>query len=178
MDRVNRAVGFGRFLRSIGETTPWPPDPVDESDQRRRTSSMVPPSASNFEDFLEPGIRALVVALVQGWNCTTFSSCQGHLDQIAGVASQATVGIVAADEEELKRLVRLGNELAESISAIGTVMESCQLVAQVNPLETAVGEVPVVELWFIPTSGWTRYFADLTDRVALAARHVDIVARG
>lgn len=166
--QVNRATGLGRFLRALHDDAPWPTGAPDARDPRQRISSLVPPSAFNFAEFLEPGIRDLVLAVTRDGGLLTYSSCEGHHDPENGVASPASVGFLATDDDEYLRLHAALQRLAESVNAGLTTGSACSAAVNEARIESEVGEVPVLDLWFLPRADWSSYFRSLPTAISVA----------
>ncbi|MFD3458318.1 hypothetical protein ACFWVM_01280 [Nocardia fluminea] len=170
--RINRIRGLGHFLRNLHADTRWPEDDsARPDDPRLRGSSLVPPSASNFADFLEPRIRPLVLAVVGSWACTTFSSCEGHPARGHIPASAATVGILPLDCHELARTTvlveRFRRNTVNAFIAAGIDTVICEV--DFATVESAAGSFPTVEVWFVPDAHsaprWARYFEQLDQAI-------------
>lgn len=131
----------------------------------------MPPSASNFADFLEPRIRPLVLAMVDSWACTTFSSCEGHPARGHIPNSAATVGILPLDDHELAQTTvlaeRFRGDAVHAFTAVGIDAVTCEV--DLATVESAAGSFPTVELWFVPdvhsALRWTRYFQQLDQAI-------------
>jgi hypothetical protein len=69
-----------------------------------------------FVESLEPGVRNLVVALINRFDCVTYSSCEGHCDEgwtsLTSLRSVVFLSPSHEDEEELRRGL---TELAEAV---------------------------------------------------------------
>ena len=127
--QVNHLAGLEAFLRA------W--DNKDEgapvSDAPIEADSSVPHAPSflsghpvpiltrwhpRFADALEPGIRELVLELVDGLDCVTYSSCEGHIcDDSHKSFSASHVGILPRDDREFARLFRILRAVAYATNA-------------------------------------------------------------
>lgn len=182
--RINSVVGLGNFLRGLHTREPWPDEFSPPSgDPRSRISAMVPPTAPNFPDFLELGIRRLVLALVAGWSCTTFTSCAGHPAASGMPAAAATVGILPLDDAEYRRISLRTSRFREDVASrfASAVITTVRCDVEFSTAATSFGDLPVIELWFRPVSAdvdrpdpaaWQRYFTQLDPAVALAVECV------
>lgn len=173
--QVNQIRGLGRFLRALDSPASWD-DQIHtcSGDPRRRVSPLVPPRAANFADFLEPGIRDLVLALIRSWNCTTFTSCEGHPPAESAAASLATVGFLPLTDEELTRLVTRCNRLATAVDLAAD--HPVALRARQSAVSTDSGDIPVAELWFVPAHNdvpLADYFAALPAAICAAVTDVE-----
>ena len=157
MTAVNRIYGLGTFLESLesGEHFDGPTS-NHRLDPRERVCALVPPKAANFRDFLEPGIGPLVVEIIDSWQCTTYTSCEGHPGP---VPAPATVGILPLDDRQLTDLSRCADRVQRAVAE--KVIAAVAFRAGRTIAEPAVGPVPVVELNFHPSGDWPSYFAEL-----------------
>ena len=58
-----------------------------------------------FRQSLEPGIASLVIALINCFDCVTYSSCQGHTDEDGKrIADLRHVGIIPRNDQEKRTL--------------------------------------------------------------------------
>jgi hypothetical protein len=71
---------------------------------------------ASFTDSLEPGVRELVLALIEAWDCITYSSCEGHRS-IAGTPWRP-------------RHVRMASRSSAEDQRIGSALD--QLVTRTN----------------------------------------------
>lgn len=66
----------------------------------------------SFESSIEPGIRELVVGLIDAWDCVTYSCCEGHPANGSVPARLRHVRLIARSPSEHQRLVHLLERLA------------------------------------------------------------------
>jgi hypothetical protein len=66
----------------------------------------------SFESSIEPGVRALVLALVDAWDCVTYSSCEGHPADGSSPPRLRHVRLIARSSEEHQRLWHRLEQLA------------------------------------------------------------------
>jgi len=130
---------------------------------------------ASFAESLEPGIRKLVLALVQAWDCLTYSSCEGHRG-VGGTAwrpRHVRMASRSSTEDqrigaELDRLVAATN--AQDLGPPGPIV--------VKRRGTVVGdeglEMPGWDLIFESGSGdESNYWAGLDLRYRACLRAVD-----
>jgi hypothetical protein len=125
------------------------------------------PSQNGFSDALEPGIRELVLFLVNRMRVITYSSCQGHPASQGAPFRAAHVGILsdvegvlgdAADGDALLHLLEL--VAARSMQALDEPWLGVRAVAE--RLDTDVGPRRCVDVWFLPIRGSEAdYFREL-----------------
>lgn len=127
------------------------------------------PSQAGFSDALEPGIRELVLFLVNRLRVITYSSCQGHPASQGSPFRAAHVGILsevepgavlgdAANGDSLLQLLEL--VAARAMAALGEPWLGVRAVAE--RLDTDVGPRRCVDLWFLPIRGSEAdYFREL-----------------
>jgi hypothetical protein len=140
-----------------------------EPESRAHTYSRYNPL---FVQSLEPGIRALVIAIINRMDCLTYSSCQGHTnDDGSEVASLRNVGFLPRSEKEKTWLTADLNDLIARAEEdwSGTV----RLVLLSNKLESDGKLLDVLDLVFSAEMPPDQYFAEAD---ALASRLVDLLA--
>lgn len=111
-----------------------------------------------FYSFIEPGIRSLVEALIQTFDCITYSSCEGH-PSIPGqsIFEPRHVGIIPRDYDEYLVLHRsliyltacVNKEMCAPESTLGVY-----IVTRIEPIESDDGD---------PLYGLDLYFYKLDD---------------
>ena len=111
-----------------------------------------------FYSFIEPGIRGLVQALIEKFDCITYSSCEGH-PSIPGktVFEPRHVGMIPRDYEEYlvlhKSLIYLTACVNERMCAPGSD-HGVYIVTRIEPVESDDGD---------PLYGLDLYFYKLED---------------
>jgi uncharacterized protein len=122
------------------------------------------PHHAQFRTAIEPGVRDLVVALVEQHRWITYCSCAGHLYPDTGVEpAERHVGIVPRDAAERDRVVGV---LSGVIAATVAATPSCDAV-RLGLANDVIGDGTTrrdtVELWFARAAGtdWSRYFSQL-----------------
>ncbi len=78
------------------------------------TAAVLIASHPKFEDSLEEGVKELVLALIQEFNCITCSSCQGHFSiENTMPMRERTVEIIPRNDVEYNELLFKLKELAD-----------------------------------------------------------------
>ncbi|MET7424295.1 hypothetical protein [Dactylosporangium sp. NPDC005555] len=157
--------GLGAFLRGVDGRVADPAGPGDQGDPATRRGALVPPGAPGFAACLEPGVRDLVLAVLDAWDCLTYSSCEGHPGGGGRSPAPCEIGILPRDDEERHSIERRARRLAASFASA-----SVELLYETTPLTSPVGSHPAVQLVFWPKDGWDSYFARLSGAVAEARR--------
>lgn len=126
------------------------------------------PSDPRFVEALEPGVRALCVALIDVLDCVTYSSCQGHrATEAGGHYRRRHVGIVPRDPPEAKRLESALETLCIETNA-GFPHGSVRVLLVVGTVEGEEGERACLDLEFFGENvDADRYFRE-TERVTSA----------
>lgn len=121
------------------------------------------PHHPQFHDAIEPGVRDLVLLLVESYRWVTYSSCQGH--QYPGLplpSVERHVGILPRDESERARIL---NILAAAVSGLTPAYDQqndVRFVISLDQLEDEHGtRRHTVELWFAIAGGWSEYFTTI-----------------
>lgn len=169
--RINRVSGLGDFLRRLDSEEPYPDIKFDAAqsgpDPSSRVSALIPPRAANFVEYLEPGVRSFVRALSGAWDCTTYTSCEGHPPVAGFPAAMRTVGILPLSDDEFRRWTRYGRRLvAEYADSVDPdVGGHVALTLEETRIESAVGLHPAVDITFRPARWrrWDAYFSALDD---------------
>jgi uncharacterized protein len=115
-----------------------------------------------FLDSLEPGVRDLVVQLIERLGCITYSSCEGHrgLGSIQPF-SLRQVGILPRDEREYQRLAEALVVLAGASNATGTAA-TVRIAVSSGVLTSEVEDRPCIDLVFVAvTDDEDAYFRDV-----------------
>ncbi len=102
-----------------------------------------------FLDSLEPGVRDLVVQLIQRLDCITYSSCEGHRGE--GSVRQFSlrqVGIVPRDEREHQRLAEALVALAQATNATDAATK-VHIAVRSGVLVSEVEDRPCIDLVFV-----------------------------
>jgi len=110
----------------------------------------VPPCCDDFDRFIEPGIRDLVLLLVRRWGLLTYTSCEGHrYPPQAGLGPQLPhVGWIVRSQRDAS----VTAELAASARSLSPRLEVLRLVAVVRDraLDTDDGPLDAAELALLP----------------------------
>lgn len=119
-----------------------------------------------FKKSLEPGVRELAIALIQKFDCITYSSCQGHFSTPDAAMRPRYVAILPRNEEEYQRLFNILNHLAKLTNSL--VPNSAVTVA--------IGE-DRVESEECVMSGLTLFFVSTTSNEEIYFQEVEIVSK-
>lgn len=122
--QVNAVQGMGAFLRSwLGgehslldatiEPTRAETGNINIAGTAWASESLLlSPTDARFQDFIEPGVRALVGAVIgRGW--ISYTSCEGHAYP-DGAADERHVGIVPRNNREAAEILKLWSHIAAS----------------------------------------------------------------
>lgn len=116
----------------------------------------------SFPDALEPGVRELVLLLIERRGWVTYSACEGHPYEGLDVAPvERVVGLLPRDPAEREAIVgRLAPALARASAGHGAHARPA-LVAEVLSSKASGARYPVLDLRFVrtPDTGWADYFA-------------------
>jgi hypothetical protein len=114
-----------------------------------------------FSDAIEPGVRELVLLLVEGFGLVTYTSCQGHDYTEIGLPSvERNVGIFPRSDEERTRVWHLLSQAAAEVNAGEPeirVRVAADLLRSKVPGDKPA--YPVVDLYFDRPAGmsWQDY---------------------
>ena len=119
---------------------------------------------TEFVEVIEPGVRRLVLTLVEKFDCITYSSCEGHPEPPnGGTVTVRHVGILPRDSGEYEDLIQtvrgVAAECNRQIPGRG---------ARVSVVERTLSsediEAPCFEILFEREgSGWPAYFNHLEE---------------
>ena len=148
--RANRVSGSGRVNLEGADDCP-----------AARTYTRRDPE---FRAALEPGVRRLVLTLVEAFDCITYSSCEGHPAPGASAEpSPRHAGVLPRDAAEYERLV----------GAFGRAARRCNLRVGDGAVRVTVVErtltsegmaAPCLEIVFACERGeWPAYFSRLEE---------------
>jgi uncharacterized protein len=126
------------------------------------------PGQPGFRDSIEPGIRPLVLYLVEQVGLVTYSSCEAHPSTCSSPFRAAHVGLLhdvsgaqrsAAFTAEI--LVRWLEEAAyRTMRSLDRPAVGVRVIEDV--LDTELGPRPCLDVWFLPIKGTAQtYFAHL-----------------
>jgi hypothetical protein len=181
---MNRLTGFDAFLarwreRAAGSAEESRMVRQSELGNRNVRGSAVDteaysyvPTEAAFEGSLEPGIRELVLFLVNGLGVVTYSSCEGHRSSDVSPLRAAHVGVLTGLEGSVARAARDGEAVPDPIvglldyAAVRSMSELVEPWVGVRVLEdhldTDVGPRSSVDVWFLPIRGTELdYFREL-----------------
>lgn len=116
-----------------------------------------------FADFLEPGVRDLVLLLVERFGWITYSSCEGHYyGEGSEVPVERAVGIYPRSGRELRKVE---TRLSSSTAAVNRQLHMSGVLLDVlrNELETEATAHVVVDLVFRRRrfARWGVYFSQV-----------------
>ena len=169
METINRILGIESFLRSWAVV---PENPVlfpirrGATGHRNLTGAPQAPAVTlglcqpQFVESLETGVRDLVLSLIRQFACVTYSSCEGHVTEDGGaVLCGRNVAILCRDAGEHERL---RYRLEAAVRRVSTPMTFVALEIAENILETDIGDMPSLDLNFVPLSPVPgQYFTEL-----------------
>lgn len=95
----------------------------------------------SFALCIEPGVRELVICLIEKFNCITFSSCEGHNSSATGVFSARHVSIVPRNNAEFTRYTQIFSEIAAQINKdlpCSVIIESRKIMTNDGPTRNSV----------------------------------------
>lgn len=123
-----------------------------------------------FERVVEPGVLALVKALVWAWDAITYSSCAGHAAHGRAELRPCHVGIVPRDAKERA-------QLAAALNTLIAASASCGVRGKLLPrrLTSEDGDLEVLDLMLEPALDETTYFEQLPLVCQRLARAVTIL---
>lgn len=168
MSSTNTMLGIARFLAAWTATPEHPLRlPLYEGTAGHRNLSggamdaavVFPRGHPQFIAALEDGVRALVMLLVDGLGCVTFSSCEGHAAADGWTLQWGrSVDILPRDSGEGARLHVVLRGCVEAVSQALAAPVRLRLVE--GEVETELGPLPTLTLDFTPaTSDAATYFA-------------------
>jgi hypothetical protein len=113
-----------------------------------------------FIESLETGVRPLVVALINRFDCATFSSCEGHFSEDGtSITSLRTVGFLHGNEGECAYLQDELNTLIQSTH--GNWQGTARFALSWSLLNTDSGQLRCLELVLDPNGlSAAHYFAE------------------
>lgn len=115
------------------------------------------PREERFFESLEPGVRALVMALVGEWNWITYTSCEGHPKTETASMRRRNVGLLPRSDAEGDLMSAVLTSALASMprAAPGAAAE---LGILHHSLDTEEGVRPCVDLVFYPRArDWAAY---------------------
>jgi hypothetical protein len=114
-----------------------------------------------FKKSIEPGVRDLTIALIQKFNCITYSSCQGHFSTADSVMRQRYVGMVPRTDTEYQALSEKLHKLA-NLTNSQLKNHSVQVVIYENTLESEGLVWRCLNLFFVSQfEDEARYFQEI-----------------
>jgi uncharacterized protein len=127
---------------------------------------MALPSQEGFWQFVEPGVRDLVDAVITHHGLITYTSCEGHRYPDA-IPDQRHVGILPRNPAEFAALKGLMNEITSEITAC--MSESAYIFANETVLIDRGSEIPVIDIIISrkPNVSWDAYFDHLAEFTSL-----------
>ncbi|MCC8969772.1 hypothetical protein [Bradyrhizobium brasilense] len=115
-------------------------------------------SDPRFLAAIEPGIRPLVLAVIEHLDCITYSSCEGHRTADGHVQVGQHVDIFAAD---LNAQENLAQRLDRACAGVrGTPTASLRIVRGAVSLEDKCAFSISIEIGAAPGAGWEAFEAD------------------
>lgn len=172
MPSTNTMLGVARLLAAWTAPSDYPLHlPLREGVAGQRNLSggatdaavVFPRGHPQFIASLEDGVRDLVVLLVDGLNCITFSSCEGHAAVDGHTLLRCrSVDILPRDAEEAARLCRVLQGCIDAVPQAQEAPAGLRLVE--GEVETELGPMLALTLDFTPaTSDADTYFAGVTE---------------
>lgn len=127
-----------------------------------RTAPILTRWHPSFRGALEPGVRELVLQVINTLACITYSSCEGHCHEGAPMSfSVRQVGIVPRDATEHERLLRILHPVVYATNApppLGHV----RVGLRSGVLSSEGLERPCIDVVFLPEKGHENdYFREL-----------------
>jgi hypothetical protein len=131
-----------------------------EGSARCLSSLIFTPAAPQFWSALEPGIRPLVIFLIEALECITYSSCEGHPPTDDGYPMRGRhVGILPRDAAENARLLGVLRNAAEATAPVGGIVH---VEIKEDVLASDGVDLPCVDVLFIAGSfDWPAYAANV-----------------
>jgi hypothetical protein len=121
------------------------------------SSLIFTPADPEFVDAIEGGARDLVLLLIEGLNCITYSSCEGHAPAGQNPMRQRHVGVLPRTAEEDVHLVRLFRNAAEATHR-NRGRETVHIHIKETILTTDGPDVPCIDIVFAAvTPDWVAY---------------------
>jgi len=159
---VNRLHHLASLIENWDSPAGWVP--VAPADSLRPQAMNAQPSAiygksdPQFLHSIEPGIRPLVLALIQTLGCITYSSCEGHPTAEQTVQVGQHVDILARDLNEQSKLMEVLDRMA--LAAPNTATARLRVRRGTVELERATA--PSISIEIVPMTGsaWESYRRD------------------
>jgi hypothetical protein len=131
-----------------------------EGSARCLSSVIFTPAAPQFWSALEPGVRPLVILLIDSLDCITYSSCEGHPPTDDGYPMRGRhVGILprdAADHERLLELLRRAAAVTEAVPGV------VHVEVREDVLASDGVDLPCIDILFVAASyDWPAYAANV-----------------
>lgn len=128
-----------------------------------------------FHESLEAGVRPLVLALVEHFDCVTYSSCEGHPASRRRVMRPLHVGVVGRTAAEHARLREQLQSLIRRVQS-RTFVRGASVRVEVGKLDSESGPRPCVDLVLDATGSERAYFAALPRLTRALIREVTALA--
>jgi hypothetical protein len=131
-----------------------------------------------FVESLEPGVRRLVLTLVESFDCLTYSSCEGHRHPTSGgTPSLRHVGILPRNADEYDALIRIISRVA-SMSNQRFPGGAVKVLVVERVLSSDDLEAPCFEVMFERAKkDWPIYFSQLEEVYELFLKQLMEAAR-
>ncbi len=126
-------------------------------------ASILPPLHPQFEQFVEEGVRDLVVVVARHHGLITYTSCEGHRYGEGGPpSSERHVGVLSRSQAEYEAVERTFITVGHEVNAFAlTPHVQLELLRQV--LHDREAALPTLDLYLSKskTSSWSDYFDSL-----------------
>ncbi|HZH77345.1 MAG TPA: hypothetical protein VEY88_15050 [Archangium sp.] len=126
-------------------------------------ASILPPLHPQFEQFVEAGVRDLVVVVARHHRLITYTSCEGHRYGEGGPpSSERHVGVLSRSKAEYDAVERAFVSVGHQVNALA-LTPHIHLGVLRQLLRDREAELPTLDLYLAKntTSSWDDYFASL-----------------
>jgi len=145
----------------------------DQGDDAPTNARWLTRQNEGFSDFVEAGIRPLVIELVYRHNLMTYSSCEGHFYGMRNEGDFRHIGVFPRDTAERTHILNCFETVCASVNSVsvkaGITLEIC--VGVVNDSSDNMKAHEAVDLVFYKEDklSWSTYF-DIIDQYTSLAR--------
>lgn len=143
---IEKAAGLEHLIKNWGKAS-------------NTVGNMLPLGNKNFMHSIEPGIRSLVLLLVNKYQWITYSSCEGHLSN----RSCREVRLIARNSIELKEIYEVLSSCAKKLGPTSTGIKI--VVKQYSIENSDQKKYPAVSVVFEKQNdcSYENYFLNLDD---------------